>query len=304
VARRGATDLSGILALDKPAGMTSHDVVSAVRRATGEKRVGHAGTLDPMATGVLVVLVGPATRLASYLTAAEKSYEARIVFGSETDTDDAEGEVIRSAPVPSELSTEIGAMPHVAALVGTYEQVPPAFSAIKRNGVTAHRAARAGNALELEARTITVTDALLMGVEPGPPIAWNISVRVSKGTYIRAIARDLGRELGTVAHLGSLRRTTSGAIEIGRSHALSAITDSDTDINSLFTPAASILGLAIVELDDSGAQAVAVGRSLPLQPPVPLGQAVTLTHQGRVVAIYTRSAAGLKPAVVILGGVT
>ncbi len=304
MARRGATDLSGILALDKPAGMTSHDVVSAVRRATGEKRVGHAGTLDPMATGVLVVLVGPATRLASYLTAAEKSYEARIVFGSETDTDDAEGEVIRSAPVPSELSTEIGAMPHVAALVGTYEQVPPAFSAIKRNGVTAHRAARAGNALELEARTITVTDALLMGVEPGPPIAWNISVRVSKGTYIRAIARDLGRELGTVAHLGSLRRTTSGAIEIGRSHALSAITDSDTDINSLFTPAASILGLAIVELDDSGAQAVAVGRSLPLQPPVPLGQAVTLTHQGRVVAIYTRSAAGLKPAVVILGGVT
>lgn len=304
MARRGATDYSGILAIDKPAGMTSHDVVSAVRRTTGEKRVGHAGTLDPLATGVLVVLVGPATRLAAYLTAAEKTYDARVVFGAETDTDDTEGEVTRTAAVPQELATETGAIAHVADLVGTHNQVPPAFSAIKRNGVTAHRAAREGKPLELDARTITVTDALLLGVEPGPPIAWNLSLRVSKGTYIRAIARDLGRELGTAAHLGSLRRVNSGDIDIARCHSLATITDPETDTASLFTPATTVLGLHVIEIDNATARAVAVGMALPLTPDVAQGSTVALAHSGRLSALYTRTEAGLTPAVVIPGGVT
>ncbi|MRR11860.1 tRNA pseudouridine(55) synthase TruB, partial [bacterium] len=127
MARRGATDLSGVLLVDKPAGMTSHDVVSVVRGATGERRVGHAGTLDPAATGLLVMLVGPATRLGSYLTAADKAYEARIVFGTATDTDDAEGEVLETALVPESLLDEAFARAALAALVGVHEQLPPAY---------------------------------------------------------------------------------------------------------------------------------------------------------------------------------
>ncbi|HSK47435.1 MAG TPA: tRNA pseudouridine(55) synthase TruB, partial [Coriobacteriia bacterium] len=128
-ARRGTSGLSGILLVDKPSGLTSHDVVNRVRRATGERRVGHAGTLDPMATGLLVVLVGPATRFAPYLTAAEKSYTARIAFGSETNTDDAEGTTTITAAVPGSVLDAETAAAAVAALVGTHDQVPPAFSA-------------------------------------------------------------------------------------------------------------------------------------------------------------------------------
>ena len=219
-ARRGATDLSGILAIDKPAGMTSHDVVDRVRRVTGERRVGHAGTLDPMATGLLVVLVGPATRLAPYLTAAEKTYDARIVFGAETDTDDAEGRVTATAPVPDEVGDPFFAAGTVASLVGTHEQVPPAFSAIKRGGVTAYEAARKGEALELEPRTIEVDRRRLLGVECVGEYAWDVEFAVSKGTYIRALARDLGRALDTAAHLGALRRTRSGTLALAQAHTL------------------------------------------------------------------------------------
>ena len=172
--------------------MTSHDVVNRVRRITGERRVGHAGTLDPMATGVLVVLVGPATRLAPYLTSAEKTYEARIAFGAETDTDDAEGRVTLTAAVPDEVCDPFAAAAMVASLVGVHEQIPPAYSAIKRGGVVAYEAARKGEALELEPRTVEVASAELLGVQVDPP-AWDVAFAVSKGTYIRALARDLGR---------------------------------------------------------------------------------------------------------------
>jgi tRNA pseudouridine55 synthase len=181
-ARRGATDLSGILVIDKPAGMTSHDVVNRVRRITGERRVGHAGTLDPMATGVLVALVGPATRLAPYLTSAQKTYEAHIVFGAETDTDDADGRVTVRSPVPDEVGDPFFAAATVASLVGAHQQVPPAYSAIKRDGVTAYQAARTGSALELDARTVEVADARLTGVECAGKHAWDVAFAVSKGT--------------------------------------------------------------------------------------------------------------------------
>ncbi len=202
-AKRGESGLAGILVVDKPEGLTSHDVVNRVRRALGEKRVGHAGTLDPMATGVLVVLVGPATRLAPYLTAAEKRYRAQIVFGSATDTDDAEGRTIRAAPVPDEAADPFFAAATVAALVGEHDQVPPAFSAIKVDGKTAYREARAGEALELEPRRISVLDARLVGVEVEPEVAWDVQFEVSKGTYIRALARDLGEAMCSAAHLGA-----------------------------------------------------------------------------------------------------
>src|SRR5665648_353727 len=139
--RRGATDLSGILAVDKPSGITSHDVVAAVRRATGERRVGHAGTLDPVATGLLTILVGPATRLEPYLSGHDKTYVATIAFGTSTDTDDADGAVIQTVPVPGDVIDPDAASRLLASFTGEQLQVPPAYSAIKRGGQVAHRAA-------------------------------------------------------------------------------------------------------------------------------------------------------------------
>lgn len=305
-ARRGATDLSGILAVDKPSGMTSHDVVDLVRRATGERRVGHAGTLDPAATGLLVVLVGPATRLAPYLSAAEKSYEARIAFGAETDTDDAEGQITLTAPVPDEVTDPFYASATVAALVGAHEQVPPAFSAIKRAGRTAHEVARRGGEVKLEPRAIEVTAARLVGIEVEPVLSWDVEVTVSKGTYVRALARDLGRALDSAAHLAALRRTRSGPLDVGRAHSLEEIAETP-DVVSFFTDPAAALGLPVIAVDEAAAARVATGAALDasahaadaLEP----GASATIVRDGVVLAVYVRAVDVLKAQTVIPGGV-
>lgn len=212
--RRGDSGINCLLALDKPVGPSSHDVVSRVRRALGERRVGHAGTLDPEASGVLVVGVGQGARLLGMLTLDEKAYEGRIVFGSETTTDDAEGEVTVTAPVPDRLRDERFARDAAAALVGEHDQVPPAFSAISVNGKRAYDRARQGETVVLEPRHVRIHEARLLSLENGEVCAWNIYVRVTKGTYVRSIARDLGRELGSAAHLDGLRRVSSGVVTI------------------------------------------------------------------------------------------
>lgn len=298
-ARRGATTLSGILALDKPAGLTSHDVVNRVRHITGERRVGHTGTLDPAATGLLVVLVGPAARLAPYFTAADKVYQARIIFGTETDTDDAEGTVTSIAHVPDEVADPSFATSIVTSLMGTHEQVPPAYSAVKRGGVTAHVAARKGQALDLEARTIEITGARLLGVECMGECAWDVEVTVSKGTYVRAIARDLGRSMSTAAHLGALRRTRSGALAVADAHTLEQLAEAP-DPRTLFADPATAIGLSIVEVDTDSACRVAVGSSLD-------GDAkglVAVMHDGVLLGVYAGGDGVLKPQAVIPGGVT
>ena len=304
-ARRGATDLSGILAVDKPGGCTSHDVVDRVRRVTGERRVGHAGTLDPMATGLLVVLVGPATRLAPFLTSAEKTYEARIVFGAQTDTDDAEGRVIDTAPIPDEVADPFFVTGTIASLVGVHQQVPPAFSAIKVDGKTAYKAARNGESLELEPRTIEVTGARLLGIECADEYAWDVEFVVSKGTYIRALARDLGIAMGTVAHLGALRRTRSGALEVRAAHSLDSIADAP-DVRTLFADPLDALGLPVVDLDPESAALVANG--VALDAACALGVAVrdglvALSCDGRLLAVYDLANGTLSPRCVIPGGV-
>lgn len=298
-ARRGATDLSGILAVDKPAGMTSHDVVACVRRISGERRVGHAGTLDPMATGLLVVLVGPATRLATYLSAAEKVYGGRIVFGAETDTDDADGRVTSTAAVPDEVGDPFFAAATVSSLVGTHEQVPPAYSAVKRGGVPAYAAARKGKALELEPRVIEVAQAKLLGVECVGEYAWDVEFAVSKGTYVRALARDLGRALDTAAHLGALRRTHSGALDVAQAHTLEELAEAP-DLSEFFAEPIAALGLPVVDVDSDDAARVAVGSAL-------AGDAeglVAIAHDGALLAVYAGSQGTLKPEAVIPGGVT
>ncbi|MFO0590749.1 MAG: tRNA pseudouridine(55) synthase TruB [Polyangiaceae bacterium] len=220
-----AEKLSGALIVDKPRGPTSHDVVARVRRALHERRVGHAGTLDPMATGVLVVLVGEGTKLAPYLTAADKRYTARVTFGAATATLDAEGEVVARAEIPSEIASEIDALAadlaapaaRIAAALDAEraraEQIPPAYSAIQIDGERSHDLARAGKAIDLPPRAISVRsiDVLGAAAEDRSAPAIDLDLLVSKGYYVRSFARDLGAHLGVPAHLSQLRRTASGA---------------------------------------------------------------------------------------------
>ena len=215
--KRGQSGLSLLVAVDKPSGMSSHDVVNACRRIFGERRVGHTGTLDPLATGLLPICVGPATRLDNYLVGHDKTYRVSICFGAETTTDDAEGQVCAEAPVEAHLRDEAFADSFVSSLVGTHEQLPPRYSAIKVNGTKSYEAARKGQKVDLEFRTIAVREAVLesvsMDLESGA-LCWNARFTVSKGTYIRSLARDIGRMLGTCAHVRSLRRLASGALGI------------------------------------------------------------------------------------------
>jgi tRNA pseudouridine55 synthase len=300
--RRGATELSGILAIDKPQGMTSHDVVNRVRRATGERRVGHAGTLDPMATGLLVVLIGPATRLGPYLTAENKCYEARVVFGAETDTDDADGRITSTAGVPDEVCDPFVAAGILGSLVGVHQQVPPAYSAVKRDGVTAYKAARDGKRLELGARTIEVTEAQLIGVSIDPP-AWDVGLGVSKGTYIRALARDLGRACDTAAHLGALTRTRSGHLTLADAHALDDV-ESARDVRELFADPVASLGLPVVDVAAEEAQAVSNGCPLTVaEKPGASASIVAIRSAGRLVAVYALAGTTASPLTVIPNGV-
>ena len=214
--RRNASGISCLVAIDKPAGMTSHDVVAHVRRAVGERRVGHAGTLDPLATGLLVVGIGPATRLLGMLSLSEKRYEACICFGKETTTDDRAGDTSRVASVPQELLNENFASEALGALVGKHNQVPPAYSAISIEGRRAYARARAGERVVLAPRPIQIYDARLLALDKQPDgsIVWRCEFSVSKGTYIRSLARDLGRKLQSAAYLLSLRRIAAGSLSL------------------------------------------------------------------------------------------
>jgi len=210
---------SGLVIVDKPGGMTSHDVVARVRRLAGTRRVGHAGTLDPMATGVLVVGVEKATRLLGHLALTEKTYVATIRLGQSTSTDDAEGEPTGGSPAtdipPGALDAEI------AELTGDIWQVPPGVSAIKVNGQRAYKLTRAGAAPELAARPVTVYEFTVNGVrETGDFLDIDAVIRCSSGTYIRALARDLGAALGTGGHLTALRRTAVGPYDLAQAHTL------------------------------------------------------------------------------------
>jgi tRNA pseudouridine55 synthase len=205
-------DPFGLLILDKPAGPTSHDVVDEVRRGTGASKVGHTGTLDPLATGVLVLCLGSATRLSEYLTKSDKRYAAKVRFGSTTTTYDAAGEVVRETGAAPTLQEVEAALP---GFVGQIEQQPPAYSAIKVAGQPAYKLARAGRDPELAARAVHIYEITIDSYEP-PVIS--LSVACSSGTYIRSLAHDLGQAVGSGGYLESLRRTRSGAF--GESRAL------------------------------------------------------------------------------------
>ena len=213
----------GLVIVDKPAGMTSHDVVARVRRIAGTRRVGHAGTLDPMATGVLVLGVERATRLLGHLALTRKSYDATIRLGQATVTDDAEGEVTAVSDAGDLTDDAIAAA--IRPLTGDIEQVPSSVSAIKVDGRRAYARVRAGEEVALVARPVTVYRFDVTDRRPGPGGAVDVDVTVdcSSGTYIRALARDLGTALGVGGHLTALRRTRVGPFDLGSARSLEAL---------------------------------------------------------------------------------
>ena len=290
---------SGLVIVDKPAGLTSHDVVARVRRLAGTRKVGHAGTLDPMATGVLVVGVEKATRLLGYLTLTEKEYDATIRLGQSTSTDDAEGEITggaTAAGVSAEALEEA-----VAGLTGEIEQVPPAVSAIKVDGQRAYRLTRAGAAPELKPRPVTVYEFTVTAVRrDGDLLDVDATVRCSSGTYIRALARDLGAALGTGGHLTRLRRTRVGGYRIEDARTLEQLAGR-FDVLPLAAAAAAAFPSRALTEDE--ARRLAHGGRLTASPPtaeaVP-ATAAAYAPDGTLIALVAEESGQARPLVVFV----
>ncbi len=217
--RAALQEFDGVLLIDKPTDHTSHDVVARIRGILRMKRVGHAGTLDPMATGLLVVLLGKATKLSQYLMSVDKCYTGSVKLGQITNTQDAEGEVLETRPVPELSEEQVRAA--LRGMVGDQYQIPPMFSAIKIKGQPLYKAARAGEEVEREPRFIRVKRFEL--TRWAAPDTLDFSVDCTKGTYVRTLAHDLGQKLGCGAHLSALRRISSGALNVDRAVTLEAL---------------------------------------------------------------------------------
>lgn len=298
--KRGASGINALIAIDKPLGLTSHDVVSRVRRAFGEKRVGHAGTLDPNASGVLVVGIGLATKLLGLLTLDRKGYVADISFGTRTSTDDADGQVVATAPVPEELHDAEFAQDVCRQLVGAIDQLPPAVSAISVEGKRAYQLVREGKTPELAARRVHIYDATFLAVHvPSADEApiWTVAFDVSKGTYIRSIARDLGQELGTEAHISGLRRTFSGPITLGSCVSLEELEQNPTEVlNAKSLNPTEVLGYPVHKLTPAEYKCVEVGKRFGIPEDLsdtPHNSLVSLVWNNLLVGIWCRQGSSL-----------
>lgn len=255
------TTQSGIVVVDKPAGMTSHAVVAKTRKIVGTRKIGHAGTLDPMATGVLVLGINRATRLLGHLMLTDKGYDTTMRLGVSTTTDDAEGEV--TATTPTAGLDEAAVRDALAAFVGDIEQVPTQVSAIKVDGKRAYERVRNGEEVTLEARPVTIHEIVVHDVRlGGDHVDLDVSMRCTSGTYVRAVARDLGRALGVGGHLTALRRTAVGPFDLAAAHTLEELTE---HLTLLPIAQAARDCFASVDLDDAQAADVRVGRALDLE---------------------------------------
>lgn len=274
--------VSGVLVIDKPIGLTSHDVVQIIRRGTGIRRAGHTGTLDPRASGVLVVLIGPAVRLSEYVSASDKRYQATIRLGSSTDTYDAEGIVTSESPanhITEEKFDEI-----LQTYVGEIEQVPPPYSAVKVKGKKAYEMARKGEQVELEPRKIQVYSLDVLEWDP-PEVV--IDAYCSSGTYVRSLANDLGESLGTGAYLIGLRRTKSGRFTLREAVPLRRLKEAFQagDWYKFLIPAADALGdWPAIELDADQVDLVRHGHRIPAEPDSE-GWSRAISQQGDLVAL-------------------
>lgn len=278
---RQRTAPDGLVIIDKPAGMTSHDVVARMRRVCGTRAVGHAGTLDPMATGVLVLGVERATKLLGHLTLSHKSYDATVRLGVATNTEDAEGEVTAVTPAGHLRDDAVRAA--VEAFRGDILQVPSAVSAIKVNGVRSYKRARAGELVELPARPVTISRLEVLDIRHGEDVVdVDLSLTCSAGTYVRALARDLGASLGVGAHLTALRRTAAGHFTLADA---SSLPEPGDEVPLL--PLREVLAreYAVHQLDAGEAAAVRHGIRIPA--PVAAGAGVTglIDPDGSVLAL-------------------
>jgi tRNA pseudouridine55 synthase len=288
-ARPEQSALDGVLVVDKPGGMTSARVVARVKRALGVHRIGHTGTLDPMATGVLPLCLGEGTKIAGYLLAEDKGYEAELLLGVETDTLDAEGAVTARHPEAAAAVTEAAVRQALAGFVGPGLQVPPMFSALKHQGKRLHELARAGASVDRSPRPITIHELTVRALAL-PRVRF--FVHCSKGTYVRSLVADLGRALGCGAHLTALRRTRSGAFGLDQALALDELTP-EAARAALIAPAAALPHVPAVTVPAERVTDVTQGKLLPWDalglagPPVEDGPVRLLDPGGRLLALVT-----------------
>ena len=254
--------LDGAVLVDKPVGLTSNFVLQKTKKLFGARKAGHAGTLDPLASGLLVVLFGEATKFASFLLEDDKEYMATLKLGERTSTGDAEGEIVERKDVPGEIPASV-----LARFVGEIEQVPPMYSALKRDGVPLYKLARRGETVERAARSVRISAIEVLRFEA--PLL-ELRVRCSKGTYVRTLAEDIGRALGTVAHLAALRRTASGQFRVEGASTPEAL-EGAADRRSCVLPLAAMLsGLPRADLDADAMGRFRNGEAVPSQRSEPL----------------------------------
>jgi tRNA pseudouridine55 synthase len=294
--------LDGILLIDKPAGPTSHDVVARIRRSSGERRIGHTGTLDPRATGLLPLVLGRATRLASLLSGREKSYEASVRLGWCTDTDDADGEPLGAPAAPV---TDAGAIANALdAFRGTFDQVPPRHSAKKVAGRRAYALARQDRPVELAPVSVTVSELALTGADVGRV---DLRVTASSGFYVRALARDLGARLGCGGHLEALRRTRSGWFDVASASTLDEAERLGPAVaDRVIGPSEALAGLQAVQLTEAGLQRAVHGNPVGPEhldgrwvPPSASAPVRLLAGDGWLVALAQSRGGALHPVVVL-----
>ena len=282
---------SGILLVDKPKGITSHDVVSRTRRAAGTRKVGHAGTLDPMATGLLVLGLNSSTRLLTFLVGLDKEYFATIRLGAVTTTDDAEGEIVTTSDTSALTVDAVEAA--LQPLRGPISQVPSSVSAIKVDGRRAYDLVREGETVELKSRSVTISALEVLDWRPGQSAELDVRVECSSGTYIRAIARDLGAALGVGGHLTALRRTRIGPFGIGSASELEHI-----------DPEQALLGPAdvartlfpVLDLDQQQATDLSHGKRFSVDAPDG-AQVAAVTPEGRLAGLVTITEGRVRPIV-------
>jgi tRNA pseudouridine55 synthase len=290
--------MNGVLVIDKPAGLTSHDVVNRARRILGQRSIGHLGTLDPLATGVLPLVVGNLTRLAQFYTASEKTYEGAIRFGFSTDTYDAQGEPTGKAQTVSLQAEQVKVL--AAKFQGIIEQVPPPFSAKKMHGVPAYKLARKQKEVVLKAVKVEIKELEILSVESA---CASFRARVASGTYMRSVAHEMGRELGCGAHLASLRRTAVAEFKIEDAHTLAELESAlqKNLIEDLFVHPRQLLPqIPSVTTDEATAARIRSGRPVNLPELSRARQIKVFLGQRQLIAIATRVAGTLFHAKIVL----
>jgi tRNA pseudouridine55 synthase len=290
------TTNNGLLLVDKGRGPTSHDVVAKVRRILDEKKVGHAGTLDPMATGLLILAVGPSTRLLRFAQSEDKHYCGTVTFGVATDSLDADGAVLDEQPVPALTSAAVSAA--ASSMLGVQQQTPPMVSAIQIDGQRLHELARKGIEVEREPREITVT---VFDVTPtDDPAVWSFDVECSVGTYVRVLLSDLASRLGTIGHLSALRRLSSGGHRVENAMTIDALASAvERGEDVLSPPATFVVALEHVSLNDDQQRRMRMGQRLTLDGSFDGREVAAMNNAGGLVGILRRRDETWQPELVL-----